>query len=148
MDGVRSLVIRKCSAGCHAADRYLRLEKPREAWAETINSMIEITGNPEYLSAEEKEQIINFLSLPPTQRGNKQDEKGGVQPTASADTPLVSSKCGRCHTLERVYQAKKSSEEWAETVNKMAQGTGNPNYLSEQEKKDIITIISSWKMVE
>ncbi|WP_417908540.1 hypothetical protein [Candidatus Electronema sp. PJ] len=147
-DGVRGLISQKCSAGCHALDRVLRTKKTREEWAETISSMIEITGDTEYLSAKEKEQIINFLSLPPEQRGKKQEDADAQPKSSRLDHPLVNSKCGGCHTLERVHQAEKSKEEWEKTVNSMAQGTGDPNYLSEQEKKDIVTIISSWEVVK
>jgi cytochrome c5 len=148
-EGVRSLVARKCSAGCHALDRVLRTEKTREAWLETVNSMIEITGHPEYLSAEEKEQIIKFLTLPAEQRGKTQDNGASAPPkSASPEPPLISSKCACCHTLDRVHQAKKNRADWEKTVSSMMEFSGNPHYLTEQEKREIISIISGWESVE
>ncbi|MGR0480958.1 MAG: hypothetical protein ACTFAL_06010 [Candidatus Electronema sp. V4] len=145
LDGVRKLISRKCSAGCHALERVLRSEKSREAWTETVNSMVEMTGDPEYLSEPEKRQIIDFLSLPLDKRG------GGATappPSAGLEHPLLKAKCQRCHSLQIVEQAEKSTDEWAQTVNKMAENSGDPNYLSEQEKQDIITIISSWEVMK
>ncbi|MCW5201117.1 hypothetical protein VU07_04900 [Desulfobulbus sp. F4] len=150
-DGGKSLIARKCSAGCHALDRVLRPnpKKTRQEWLETINSMIEITGNPEYLSAEEKEQIINFLLLPAERRSKTLENKTDAQQkSSSADHPLINKKCGACHSLDRVHQVEKSKEEWEKTVSNMAEGTGDPNYLTEQEKKEIITIISSWEVLK
>lgn len=153
LGGVRRLAARKCSAGCHALERVLRTKKTREAWTETINSMIEITGDPGYLSAEEKEELINFLSLPPEQRGKEPEKEAApVQSnSATADTSLIKDKCSRCHGLERIYQAaksKKAKKEWEETVIRMAEASGQPDYLTEQEKNDIVNIISSWEIVK
>ncbi|WP_417915235.1 hypothetical protein [Candidatus Electronema sp. JM] len=153
LNGVRRLAARKCSAGCHALERVLRTKKTREAWTETINSMIEITGDPGYLSAEEKEELINFLSLPPEQRGKEPEkETAPVQSnSATADTSLIKDKCSRCHGLERIYQAaksKKAKKEWEETVIRMAEASGQPDYLTEQEKNEIVNIIRSWEIVK
>ncbi|MGX9728473.1 MAG: hypothetical protein ACTFAK_14500 [Candidatus Electronema sp. VV] len=144
LDGARKLIARKCSAGCHALERVLIPEKTREAWTETVNSMVEMTGDPEYLSEPEKRQIIDFLSLPL----DKRSVGATAPPSAGLEHPLLKAKCQRCHSLQIVEQAEKSTDEWAQTVNKMAENTGDPNYLSEQEKKDIITIISSWEVIK
>ncbi|MCI5146863.1 MAG: hypothetical protein D3923_15395, partial [Candidatus Electrothrix sp. AR3] len=50
MEAVRLLVARKCSVGCHALDRVLREAKNEVDWREPVNSMIEITGDPNFLS--------------------------------------------------------------------------------------------------
>ncbi|WP_420208272.1 hypothetical protein [Candidatus Electronema sp. JC] len=143
--GVRKLIARKCSAGCHALERVLRPEKSREEWTETVNSMVEMTGDPEYLSEPEKQQIIDFLSLPPDER---RSGPAAEPPSARLEHPLLKAKCQRCHSLHVVEQAEKSTDEWAQTVSKMAENSGDPNYLSEQEKRDIITIISSWEVIK
>ncbi len=149
IDEIRKLVAKKCSAGCHALDRVLGItDKTEEAWTETVNSMIEITGDPEYLSKEEKARIIEFLSRPQQQEKPNKNEDAVRPKSSSADHPLVSRKCGLCHDLERVHQAEKTKEEWKETVSSMAENTGDPNYLTEQEKQDIITIISSWEVLK
>jgi uncharacterized membrane protein len=146
---IRGLVARKCSAGCHALDRVLRsrLEKSREQWAETINSMIEITGDPDFLSEQEKKDIIDYLSQP--QNEEEPSEESAQLRSSSISHPLVARKCGACHDLSRVHQAVKSKEEWAATVKNMAahaKQNGENNFLSEQDQKDIVTIISSWEV--
>ncbi|MCW5205895.1 photosystem P840 reaction-center cytochrome c-551 [Desulfobulbus sp. F5] len=146
--GVRSLVARKCSAGCHKLDQVLIAKKTKEVWTETINNMIEITGNPGYLSEQEKQQIIEFLSLPIEERDKQGHETYTPPKSSHTDHPLINSKCGRCHDTERLHQANKNQEEWEKTVSIMAEGTGDPHYLSEQEKKDIVTIISSWEVIK
>ncbi len=143
--GVRKLIARKCSAGCHALERVLIPEKSREEWTETVNSMVEMTGDPEYLSEPEKQQIIDFLSLPLDER---RSGPAAEPPSARLEHPLLKAKCQHCHSLHVVEQAEKSTDEWAQTVSKMAENSGDPNYLSEQEKRDIITIISSWEVLQ
>lgn len=143
-DGVRKLISRKCSAGCHALERVLRSVKSREEWTETVNSMVEMTGDSEYLSQPERQQIIDFLSLPPDQR----QDGAAVQPAANLEHPLLKEKCQRCHSLQIVGLTEKSADEWAQTVSKMAENSGDPNYLSEKEKQEIITIISGWELVK
>lgn len=144
LDGVRHLISRKCSAGCHALERVLRSEKSREEWTETINSMVEMTGDSGYLTEPEKRQIIDFLSLPLDQR--RGEPTTTAPPSTGLDHPLLKAKCQRCHSLQVVERAEKSADEWEQTVSTMAENTGDPNYLSEQEKQDIITIISSWEI--
>lgn len=143
--GVRKLISRKCSAGCHALERVLRPVKSREEWTETVNSMVEMTGDPEYLSAPEKQQIIDFLSLPPDER---RSGPAAEPPLARLEHPLLKEKCQHCHSLHVVEQAEKNADEWVQTVSEMAENSGDPNYLSEQEKQDIITIISSWEVIQ
>ncbi|MCI5137744.1 MAG: hypothetical protein D3922_04860, partial [Candidatus Electrothrix sp. AR1] len=56
-----ALVARKCSAGCHALDRVLRVEKNPLQWRETVESMEAMTGDPKFLSEQEKDIIIDWL---------------------------------------------------------------------------------------
>ncbi len=65
------------------------------------------------------------------------DEKKGQK--------LVVQKCGKCHTLERIFKALKSDQDWTETVNRMisfdspniseAQGEQILNYLINQQQR-------------
>jgi mono/diheme cytochrome c family protein len=147
---VEPLAAKKCgsSAGCHAFERVLRVQpKTEEEWTETVSSMIEITGDPNYLTNEEKQEIIKFLIRPQKEKPIKGEDAARPK-SSSVDHPLVSRKCGHCHDLERVHQADKTKEEWADTVSNMAENSGDQNYLSEQEKQDIITIISSWEVMK
>jgi mono/diheme cytochrome c family protein len=147
-EAAAALVSAKCSAGCHDLSRILDVKKTPAEWAATVNSMVDITGNPDYLNEREKKEIIEFLSSRSRKQsgGGGEKEKGRARPKSSgADHPLISSKCGVCHDLERVYQVGKTEKALQETISSMVERTGDPDYLSEQEKKEIVTIISNWE---
>ncbi|MCW5203499.1 hypothetical protein VU11_03220 [Desulfobulbus sp. US2] len=139
---IKALVALKCSAGCHALDRVLRVHKDEKQWLETVNSMVEITGDPDFLTPQEKKDIIHFLS---TRKPIKRRGQGGLDPETSENIhPLLDNKCNVCHDLERILRVERNKEEWTDIVNSMVESTGDPNYLSSQEKNKIINIISTW----
>ncbi|MCI5166557.1 MAG: hypothetical protein D3903_10810 [Candidatus Electrothrix sp. GM3_4] len=141
-DKIKALVALKCSAGCHALDRVLRVHKDEKNWLETVNSMVEITGNPNFLTPQEKKDIVYFLS---THKPSKSSKQGGLDSDDSEGAhPLLENKCVVCHDLERIQRVERNKEEWTDIVNSMVEGTGDPNYLSSQEKDKIINIISAW----
>jgi nitrate/TMAO reductase-like tetraheme cytochrome c subunit len=134
-----ALVALKCSAGCHALDRILRIRKNRNEWIETVHNMVEISGDPNWLTEQEMEDIVTFL-LKDKEEENQKDAR---PPSAALDHPLVSNKCGQCHKLERIYLTTKTKEEWAETVKTMANISGDPNFLTEQEMEDIVNSLNT-----
>ena len=141
-DAIKALVALKCSAGCHALDRVLRVHKDETQWLETVNSMVEITGDPNFLTPQEKKDIIHFLS---TRKPSKSSRMGALHPDISENVdPLLDNKCNVCHDLERIQRVERNKEEWTDIVNSMVESTGDPNYLSSQEKDKIINIISTW----
>jgi mono/diheme cytochrome c family protein len=141
-DAIKALVALKCSAGCHALDRVLRVHKDETQWLETVNSMVEITGDPNFLTPQEKKNIIHFLS---TRKPSKSSRMGALHPDISENVdPLLDNKCNVCHDLERIQRVERNKEEWTDIVNSMVESTGDPNYLSSQEKDKIINIISTW----
>jgi mono/diheme cytochrome c family protein len=141
-DRIKALVALKCSAGCHALDRVLRVHKDEKQWLETVNSMVEITGDPNFLTPQEKKDIVHFLS---TRKPSKSSKQGGFDSEKSEDIhPLLDNKCNVCHDLDRIQRVERNKEEWTDIVNSMVESTGDPNYLSSQEKDNIINIISTW----
>ena len=144
-DAIKALVALKCSAGCHALDRVLRVHKDEKQWFETVNSMVEITGDPNFLTLQEKKDIVRFLS---TRKPSKSSGQGGLHPDTSETHPLLDNKCNVCHDLERIQRVERNKEEWTDIVNSMVESTGDPNYLSSQEKEKIISIISGWGVQE
>ncbi|XCN73578.1 MAG: hypothetical protein Q3M24_02155 [Candidatus Electrothrix aestuarii] len=141
-NAIKKLIEVKCSAGCHALDRVLRVHKEEKEWLETVNSMVEITGDPNFLSQQEKADIAHFLST----RKLENTGRNGVQHPVDIENidPLLDNKCNVCHDLERIQRVTRNKEEWADIVNSMVESTGDPNYLSVQEKEKIINIISAW----
>ncbi|MCI5137566.1 MAG: hypothetical protein D3922_03935 [Candidatus Electrothrix sp. AR1] len=79
---------------------------------------------------------IDNLSLSEEDAAVLDEEKG---------QKLVAQKCGKCHTLERVFKALKSDQDWTETVNRMisfdtpniskSQGKQILNYLINQQQR-------------
>lgn len=57
---------------------------------------------------------------------------------------VVNSKCGKCHTLERVYRAYKSDTEWTKTVNEMAE-LDEPNIKGYEIKQAIHFLVEQQK---
>ncbi|VEN74016.1 membrane hypothetical protein [Candidatus Desulfarcum epimagneticum] len=55
-----------------------------------------------------------------------------------SERALVETKCASCHTLDRVYGAQKTEEEWIAIVKWMIDIHGDPNFISKDEK----TVIS------
>lgn len=137
---IKKLLELKCSAGCHALDRVLRVyNKSEKEWIETVNSMVEITGNPDFLTAQEKKDIVHFLSTrKPENNSSEAPQKWGKL------HPLLENKCNVCHDLNRIRRIDRNKEEWTDIVNSMVESTGDPNYLSTQEKDKIVDIISAW----
>jgi mono/diheme cytochrome c family protein len=137
---IKELIALKCSAGCHALDRVLRVHKNETDWLETVNSMVEITGDPDFLTPQQKKNIAHFLST------RKQSESSGFQHGMDMEDidPLLDNKCNVCHDLNRIQRIDRNKDEWEEIVNSMVESTGDPNYLSAQEKEKIINIISQW----
>jgi mono/diheme cytochrome c family protein len=140
-DEVKALVARKCSAGCHALDRVLRVEKNEQEWLDTVDSMVEMTGDLNFLTSEEKKKIVHFLS---TQKIDEKSNINVLHPDGAAIHPLLDNKCNVCHDLNRIQRVGRNEKEWEDIVNSMVESTGDPNYLSEQEKDKIINIISQW----
>jgi mono/diheme cytochrome c family protein len=82
------------------------------------------------------ESDIDKLSLSKEDAAVLDEEKG---------QKLVAQKCGKCHTLERVFKSLKTDQDWTNTVNRMiafdaptiseAQGKQILNYLINQQER-------------
>jgi mono/diheme cytochrome c family protein len=82
------------------------------------------------------ETDIDKLSLSEEDAAVLDEEKG---------QKLVAQKCGRCHTLERVFKSLKTDQDWTDTINRMIsfdafaisedQGKQILNYLINQQKR-------------
>lgn len=131
----KSIVTRKCSK-CHSLERVYRAFKSDESWAKTINKMA-LLDSPNITSFDVK-QVLNYLRV---QQKNRQ-EKANIDPGRTIGKTLVTQKCSICHNLDRVFGASKNNEEWTATVGRMVVTMDDPDFLSEQEKADIITFLS------
>ncbi len=132
----RQLVMKKC-AKCHTLERIFRSFKDEEGWTRTVNRMALIDA-PNIRSYDAK-QIIFFLL--------KQQEKRTSEDLAMVEEEigktLVDKKCSFCHNLERVYQARKSEDEWRVTVERMIRNSKNPDFLTEKETEEVVKYLAS-----
>ena len=104
---VEALVARKCSAGCHALDRVLRVEKNSQQWRETVEKMEAMAGDPNFLSKGEKDMIIDWLLY----RNRPFSPEKVVHSESSEDVhALISGKCISCHDLEKLFQGRIKGE--------------------------------------
>lgn len=145
----RSLVSQKCSI-CHNLDRIFGAEKGQQEWSETVGRMTKTNGDSDFLSDQEAEDIIYFLTHIRQQEKNleepDQDITNGGQEPPDGIKALVALKCSAgCHALDRVLRVEKDEKNWLETVNSMVEITGDPDFLTPQEKKDIVHFLSTRK---
>ncbi len=134
----RFLIISKCSK-CHTMERIFRSFKTEEGWTETVNRMA-IIDAPNIRDYDIK-QIINFLLIQQDRRRNTRDSLN-----AEIGKSLLERKCSFCHNMDRIFKATKAESEWQSTVDRMIKLSGNPDYLSEEEKAEVISYLLSKKI--
>src|ERR1700688_1886873 len=126
---------KRCSK-CHNLDRIAGARKDVQGWLATVNRM---RAQPDSgISEEDSRIIVSYLA-------SQLAPKGSVA-TASlvVGRALVDQRCGRCHSLDRVYKTAETPEDWRAIVTKMvgfAEGSGNAFQLGEDEQ--IIAYLSA-----
>jgi cytochrome c2 len=135
----KAIMNRKCSK-CHSLERVYRAYKSESGWAGTINKMA-LLDSPNVTTFDVK-QVLNYL----IEQQKKRQEKSSVSLEQEIGKTLVSRKCSVCHNLDRIFGADKNKREWTSTVSRMAATMGDPDFLSEQEKSDIITFLNGREM--
>jgi len=133
----RFLIISKCSK-CHSMERIFRSFKTEEGWIETVNRMA-IIDAPNIRDYDVK-QIINFLLI---QQDRRRDTRESLN--AKIGKSLLERKCSFCHNMDRIFRATKNESEWQSTVERMIKLSNNPDYLSEEEKTEIVSYLLSKK---
>ena len=63
-----------------------------------------------------------------------------IQGDPNRGSLLLKSRCSRCHTIDRIQQADKSSEQWLHTVGRM-QGQAGHERMSDSEAADILSYL-------
>jgi len=134
----KAVMNRKCSK-CHSLERVYRAYKNEDSWAGTINKMA-VLDSPNITSFDVK-QVLNYL----VEQQKKRQEKSAVSLEEEIGKTLVSRKCSICHNLDRVFGARKNKQEWTATVSRMIATMDDPEFLSKQEKSDIISFLSGRK---
>ena len=126
---------KRCSK-CHNLDRIAGARKDARGWLATVNRMRTLPDSG--ISEADSRIIISYLASQMTPRGT----------TRSADLKvaraLVDQRCGRCHTLDRVYKTAESPEEWSDTVARMVSyAAGSAGAIQPGEDQQIIAYLSA-----
>ncbi|MFH1008864.1 MAG: DUF6529 family protein [Candidatus Latescibacterota bacterium] len=134
----RLLVSQKCGK-CHTLERVFRSFKSEERWTQSVNRMAVIDA-PNIRDFDAK-QMIHYLV-------KQQEIRKALQattPDIAAETgrTLVGQKCTTCHTLDRVYEASKTQQEWAATLGRMVGYMGSPESLTPEEKDAISEFLAN-----
>lgn len=82
-----------------------------------------------------------FLTVPVALVTAEETVKSGD----TAVKALIKKKCTVCHSVDRIYGADKTHEEWEQTVKKMIRYSDQMNYLNQKEKKTIIDFLAQRK---
>jgi ferredoxin-NADP reductase/cytochrome c2 len=130
-----STMEKDCSK-CHTLDRIAGAHKDAPGWLATVNRMKALPDSG--ISDEDSRIIVSYLT---SQMGPKGPADAASLEVARA---LVDQRCGRCHSLDRVYKTAESPEEWRGTVNRMvAFATGSGNAFQPGEDEQIVTYLSA-----
>jgi ferredoxin-NADP reductase/mono/diheme cytochrome c family protein len=125
----------RCSK-CHTLDRIAGAHKDARGWLSTVNRMRALPDSG--ISAADAQIIISYLV---SQMGPK------GSPTAAnleVGRALVDQRCGRCHSLDRVYRTAEAPEEWRATVGRMvAFAAGSGNAIQPGEDEQIVAYLSA-----
>jgi ferredoxin-NADP reductase/cytochrome c2 len=126
---------KRCSK-CHNLDRIVGASKDARGWQATVNRMRALPDSG--ISAADSRIIVSYLASQMTPRGT----------TRSADLKvgraLVDQRCGRCHTLDRVYTTAETPEEWSATVARMiGYAAGSAGAIQPGEDQQIISYLST-----
>jgi hypothetical protein len=120
----------RCSK-CHNLDRIAGAHKDARGWLATVTRMRALPDSG--ISADDARIIVSYLA---SQMGPK-----GPASAASLEVgrALVDQRCGRCHSLDRVYKTAEAPGEWRATVARMAAyATGSANAFQPGEEEQIV----------
>ncbi|HXB68427.1 MAG TPA: photosystem P840 reaction-center cytochrome c-551 [Candidatus Acidoferrales bacterium] len=135
IDMAASTMEKRCSK-CHNLDRIAGAHKDARGWLATVNRMKALPHSG--ISDEDARIIFSYLA---SQMGPKGPAAAASLEVARA---VVDQRCGRCHSLDRVYKTAETPEEWRATVDRMvafAEGSGNAFQPGEDEQ--IVTYLSA-----
>jgi len=123
-------------AKCHNLDRIAGAHKDARGWLSTVNRMRAMPDSG--ISAADARIIVSYLA---SQMGPKGSPGAANLEVGRA---LVDQRCGRCHSLDRVYKSAEAPDEWRATVGRMvAYAAGSGNAIQPGEDEQIIAYLSA-----
>ncbi len=126
---------KRCSK-CHNLDRIAGARKDAPGWLSTVNRMKALPGSG--ISEADSRIIVSYLA-------SELAPKGSVAAASlEVGRALVDQRCGRCHSLDRVYKTAETPEEWRATVTEMVGfADGGANAFHPGEDEQIIAYLSA-----
>jgi ferredoxin-NADP reductase len=135
LNQANDLMQRRCSK-CHTLDRVVGARKDAQGWIATVARMQKVPGSG--ISDADVQTIVSWLV--------SQNRPEGSSDTArlTVERALVDQRCGRCHSLDRVYKSVETPEKWRETVTRMVgYASGSTGALQPGEDQKIIDYLSA-----
>jgi len=131
---------KRCSK-CHNLDRIAGARKDARGWLETVNRMRSLPDSG--ISEDDSRIIVSYLvsqMVPKASPG-----PAGLEVARA----LVDQRCGRCHSLDRVYKTVETPAEWSATVAKMVGfSEGSSNVFHRGEAEQIVAYLSATRTPE
>ena len=125
----------RCSK-CHTLDRIAGARKDVRGWLTTVNRMRALPDSG--ISAADSRIIVSYLASQMVPRGSL--GTAGLEVARA----LVDQRCGRCHSLDRVYKTVETPEGWSAIVDKMAGfAEGSSNAFQPGEGQQIVAYLSA-----
>ncbi|MBM4053901.1 MAG: hypothetical protein FJ264_04335 [Planctomycetes bacterium] len=120
----RKVVQTKCIS-CHSLERVYSHLKTESEWREYVARMR--AKDPSRLSDLEELQALGFLV--------KNLGINEAEMNIQTGMKIILNKCHLCHTLERVFQQKRTKSEWIKVIEMMR--TFDPQLLSDSETRQV-----------
>jgi ferredoxin-NADP reductase len=130
---------KRCSK-CHNLDRVVGARKDAQGWIATVNRM---RARPDAaISEADARLIVSYLA-------SQYRLEEGITARMEVERALLDQRCSRCHNLDRVFLTVQSTEDWRETVARMADyAAGSAAALQAEEQKQIIDYLSGTQTPE
>jgi ferredoxin-NADP reductase/mono/diheme cytochrome c family protein len=121
---------------CHALERVTAARKDPQGWLQTVKRMRAMPQSDIWES--EAKVILSYLLAEQSTGSSAAGE------AAAGGKQLVDSYCGRCHSLDRVYQSSKSPAAWRAIMTRMtAYSRGTKSAFSAREGERILEFLSA-----
>ena len=120
----RQVVQKKCAA-CHSLERVYAYVKTEAGWRDYVSRMR--AKDQAIMSDQEALEALGYLVKNLGIDEMKMDVQLGMR--------IILEKCHKCHTLERVFTAKKTQAEWAQIIELMR--SFDPNLLNDSEARQV-----------
>jgi ferredoxin-NADP reductase/mono/diheme cytochrome c family protein len=134
MNQASDLMQGRCSR-CHNLDRVVGARKDAQGWVDTVDRMRAMPGAG--ISETDAQTIVSYLASQAQPKGS------GAAVKMEVARALVDQRCGRCHSLDRVYKSVETPDQWRETVTRMVgYAAGSTGALQPGEDQKIIDYLS------